>query len=605
MTNLEKNLLVLSERFPQIHQLVSQSTRDVYTAEMSRSGDPTLKISDQYVHSRFDPVREAERFISSHWTDESGLYILGGFGFGYQAEALYRKTESEILLIVEPDADLFCEALHTRDMSDLLNSDRVFFLIGGQPDDCLILLEQHPGKMVQLLIIRSLFELNTDFYSALENSVKNYISRKEVNLSTLKKFGRLWVRNLSENAHLIGTTPGVKTLEDSFAGIPALLIAAGPSLDQVKPHLKELKERFLIIAVDTALRACLNEGVEPDFTVLVDPQYWNTRHLDNCSTDRTILLSDTSTYPSVYRILTGKRFLCSSSFPLGLFMERETEVKGKLKAGGSVATAAWDFCRILGCGDIWCIGLDLAFPGKQTHCRGSFFEQRAHWISHRRIPVENISWHALVDAGLKKAEANKGGLTWTDNRMKLYIRWFEEQMKTYPSIQTWNLSEGGIKIQGMESKDLLEALEKEIQRETIDKQIAEIKSIIPDRSLPEKLHRSHDNLISEFKGLKELSSEGYRIAVELKGNFHQGQDITSQIEALNQIDNSIVSRSGREIAGFVLLDFTTELLKEKKNPKADEIIENSIELYRELDQSLDFHIDLLEKSLKKLKNTQV
>lgn len=605
MSYLETNLQVLKGKFPKLHEIVSEGENKPYEKEISRSGYPTIKIDDQYIHSRFDPQREAERFINSKQTEEAGLYILGGFGLGYHAQALFEITNSETILIIEPDLNLFKHALCERDITDLLYSDRVIFLIGGQPDDCLIVLEQHPGKLVQLITIRSLYELNTEFYSNVESSVRNYISRKEVNLSTLKRFGRLWVRNLSENAHLLSSTPGVSQLEGLFSGIPALLVAAGPSLDKVKSCLKELREKYLIVAVDTALRTCLDQGVDPDFTVLVDPQYWNTRHLDNCLTDRTILLSDTSTYPSVFRILTGKSFLCSSSFPLGLYMEKETEVKGKLKAGGSVATAAWDFCRILGCDTILCAGLDLGFPDKQTHCRGSFFEQRAHWISNRNLPVENLSWHALIDAGLELTQSNKGGRTWTDKRMNLYIRWFEDQMTRHPSIESWNLSDGGVRIRGMQGKDLTEALGADPIRPKIDSLIEKARSIHTDEILHSKLRQAHISLLEEFRELKELSREGLETAINLKKNFMSNSDITPFVQALNRVDSSIISRSGREIAGFVLLNFTTEILKDKGNPEADEIIENSIELYRELNNSLTFHSELLEKSLKKLKNTQV
>lgn len=605
MSFLKDNMKLLKIRFPYLYDvlMVSEQKPLSYSEETSKVGDPTVQINGTYIHSKFDPRREAERFISREVSPEAGIVIFAGMGLGYHTEEFIRKDNKRNTIIIEPDRDLFIFALSVRDLSELILCERVHFLIGGEADDCSLILEQHPGKIVQLIKLRSLYSKNQSFYMKLDRFVHNYAARKEINLSTLKRFGRLWVRNLSENAEQLTKAPGINKIMNLLDRFPALLIAAGPSLDQIKPHLKELRKRFLTIAVDTSLRACLDADIEPDFTVVVDPQYWNSRHLDRCKTSKTILLSETSTYPSVFRQIQGKTFLCSSSFPLGLYLEEKTEIKGTLKAGGSVATAAWDFCRILSIDDIWCAGLDLGFPGKQTHYRGSYFEQRAHWLSERVSPSETFSWHALNDAGLSSVESNSGTRTWTDKRMSVYSRWFEEQMGNYQNISTWNLSGDGIKIDGMPQKILSEALEKPIIREDLDRALLSVSEIAIDATLTVKLDNALSELTAGLNSLKELSQKGLVISRSLKTAFENEENLQPYLSKLKLMDEQIINSVSKDIAGFILQNFISDLIRDNSDKKGIDIINNSINLYGELYNSIEFHIDLLTKTQKNLKNT--
>jgi len=609
MSFLECNLSVLDNFNPSLASLLRDESQRTsfspYPLSTTRTGQPTLEIGGQLIHSRFDPVKESERFIGNQLSSSAFLYIQGGFGLGYHSEALLAKTSNEILLVVEPDISLFLQALSLRNFEDIISSGRVIFLINREVDDIITVLEEFPGKEVQLLIVRSLYDYKSEYYDSLRSTVMDYISRKKVNLSTLKKFGKLWLRNLSENAHLLSKAPGVKTLKMSFGGLPTLLIAAGPSLDMIIPILGELQKRFIIVAVDTALRACLKAGIEPDFTVVADPQFWNSRHFDRCITHKSILISDISTFPSVFRQMKGKHFLCSSAFPLGLYLEGFTEMKGKLKAGGSVSTAAWDFCRLIGSKEIWCAGLDLGFPDKQTHCRGSFFEQRVHWMSHRDRPAENASWHALIDAGLYEVNSNAGETTWSDRRMKLYINWFEEQMKKFPSLKSINISPKGVKIEGMEYSSLDEALKKKPSRLEIDKRISEIRSIEPEAYLSEKLISAIESLLNELSALDAYAQIGISLTDKLEKKFYEGADLSVVLMELDSLDESILRQSGKEIAGFILQNFINDILKEKDAPDPESVIRNSRSLYQGLHDSICFNRELMEKALKNSKNPQV
>ena len=106
-------------------------------------------------------------------------------------------------------------------------------------------------------------------------------------------------------------------------------------------NLAEIKKRCLLICVDTALRACLRVGVQPDFIVLVDPQYWNIRHLDNCAAPDSVLITELAAYPAVFRFRCREIVLCSSLYPVGAYFERICGTKGALGAGVSHKNAVF------------------------------------------------------------------------------------------------------------------------------------------------------------------------------------------------------------------------------------------------------------------------
>jgi hypothetical protein len=205
----------------------------------------------------------------------------------------------------------------------------------------------------------------------------------------------------------------------------------------------------VVVAVDTALGLLLRAGLEPDFTVAVDPQFWNGRHLDRAPLPQGCLVAESAVYPPVLRHRAARLRLAGSVFPLGQFIEERTDPKGRLGAGGSVATAAWDFARLLGAGSIWIAGLDLGFPELKTHYKGAVFEGRALNEASRFCPAETRSVQALRDGRPFKAPAAAGGMVLTDKRLSLYAAWFENRFRLYPRVRNYGLGSRGLAIQGL------------------------------------------------------------------------------------------------------------------------------------------------------------
>ena len=595
MSMLASNLTVLEEAFPGLKDKLSCVPADCYELQEARNGSPTIKKGGILLHSGHNPEKEAEKLINREIDSTTCYCLFLGFGLGYQIEAFHSRFPEIPFGIIEPDPALFKQALSCRDFSTLFHSGKMNILLGKDPGAVPVFLKEVKTTKIQTCLIRSIYQTDQDSFDQLNKAVKDYIAKREINTNTHNRFNRLWISNITRNTPMLNKAPGIYHLTDRFPRTPALLLAAGPGLTGITPYLKELRKRMLLICVDTALKSCLNEGVEPDFTVLTDPQYWNTRHLDRCRLRRSILISDVSSYPTIFRLTDGKVFFCSTPFPLGQYLEERTEIKGKLKSGGSVATAAWDLIRQMGIRDISCAGLDLSFPEKQTHYRGSTFEERVHNFSHRFSTIECHGWHALHNGNPYLTRDYKDRPVYTDQRMKIYISWFEQQMADYPEVRTGNLSDKGVRIEGMPYRSVEDLLQLPERRPELDKTLETLRNISVPLS-PDQVKNVIFQLIDELRELAELTSRGREICRSIMDQTPREE----QLKELESIDQTILSSGNREIIGFFILPLLEEFLSEssiRSDPQSS--MENSRELYENLTNSLDFQINQLQK----VKNT--
>ncbi|MBN1835428.1 MAG: DUF115 domain-containing protein, partial [Spirochaetales bacterium] len=439
----------------------------------SASGEPTACVAGISLHSRYDPVREASRAIGAGVAEGVTAAVFYGFGLGYQVEAFRRLRPGVPAVVIEPEIGAFLQALETRELASILGAPEVFWHVGDGPEAAVMTLDALPLGRMRVFRLPAAAPESAEYFRRVDAAVRSLLDRREVNLNTLNRFGRLWLRNLTANLREFVLCPGVEGLRGSFDGVPALVLAAGPSLDRLLPELPRLRERTLLVAVDTSFGLCVAAGVEPDLLVTVDPQYWNTRHLDRVVVEKAVTVSESSAHPRLFRRPGPEAplYFVSSFFPLGRLLEEAVGARGRVGAGGSVATTAWDLARLLGCRPVYMGGLDLGYPGSRTHCRGAFFEERAHDRSFRLATAEGSSFQALREAGPFPVENNAGTTTLTDRRLIIYKWWFENQMAqagASPSTPTFSLSSAGVRIEGM-PYEAPEALgELEVRRPRID-----------------------------------------------------------------------------------------------------------------------------------------
>ena len=578
--------------------------------ETSPSGDPSLCIKGIHVHSPRDPLREGQRLAQA--VTGTGPVVILGFGLGYAAQAaalIYAGAElGRPVIIVEKYKELLLKALELRDMADFL-SKKIIFVIGGTGEGISNALaaanelipenERDEKKAPSVIRNRALTGLDEEWYAAIEDRIRTWTMKDDVNTATFKRFGKRWVRNLFHNMGAIRDFPGISRLAGlAAAGVPVFLAAAGPSLDKAAPLLRDIHSRCIVVAVDTSLRFFTKNGVQPDFVLVVDPQFWNSRHLDRCAGGRTALVAESAVYPPVLKLPFKNKFLCGSLFPLGSFIENQVDPKGMLGAGGSVATTAWDFARSLGGNEIWIAGLDLAFTDLKTHFRGALFEDRCNAGSSRISPAEKWVVRSLRDGFPFKARSGSGGQVLTDRRLSLYAAWFENRFRMHENVRNYRLCQDGLAIAGLRTAKAEDILALPERRAEIDKRITAAFSRIENDFYCEEETRKrtqrYENAVSVLKrgleGIKSAASKGAAIAEQALKRKSSPEQQNKILKELDDVTRRIAGSEVKDVAGFLFPPVENEPAESDSDPFRA-YLKSSLRLFSSLAEAAEFNLE--------------
>lgn len=465
-----KNIDAFTARFPLLAKNLSDAIASFKSEahrffEISAAKDGTITASENgmLLHSKYNPGREAEQLVSSFDIQKNTTAAFLSVGLGYAPITFAQKYPTVPIIIVEPDSAHLFEAFDALDWSPVLQHKEVAFAITSDAELAAHLLDKYNLDSCKFFSVSSQTAHDTKFYEQLTELLSRQKQKTQINTNTLEKFSHLWLHNSCCNLHYLAELDGV----DKYKGctsLPVVVLAAGPSLQSILPQLPEIKKRSIIVCVDTALHACLEAHVEPDFIILVDPQYACSLHLEFLESPSSVLITESAVYPSVFRFNCKEKVLCSSLFPIGQYFEKQLGSKGKLGAGGSVTTTAWDFARLCGTKEIYLAGMDLGFPGKQTHIRGSQFEERSHRTSYRTFSAETDAVNALLGANPTLALDYNGSPLLTDQRMSLFSWWFETNCRDAEKVgvHTYSLTRQSLAIKGITPADTQAILSKDI-----------------------------------------------------------------------------------------------------------------------------------------------
>ena len=554
-----------------------------WTFETARNGMPVIRENGLLLHSAYDPMRDSQR--AARQADGSRTAVFFGFGAGYFPVAYVIEHPETPIVLVEPDISHFLAALALLDWSPVFCHRECIFAIGCQPETVLPLLTRAGSGLNHCTFFSQQAQTQhaASYFDHLVALVDRNRQKDDINTNTLERFAGLWLRNSCRNIRKFAQLDGVNIYRKAAGKIPAVVLAAGPSLEGILPLLTEIKKRSLVICVDTALRACLATGTEPDFIILVDPQYWAARHIAGLAAPSSVLITESAVCPSVYRFPCRKIVLCSSLFPLGTYFERHLGVKGKLDAGGSVSTTAWDFARFIGAQEIYVAGLDLGYPGGKTHIRGSTFEENAHTKSCREGPAETSAVRTIFGAGPEYGTDFAGNKLLTDKRMQLFAWWFESKIAAETSSVTYTFSRQGLFIPGIRPCQVTGFLEKQI----VEKQKA-VFFRQAEQSVPVQDETAFNNV---YKSLLEALDELYHTAQKgerlcSKALADSGYGYTRTVAGLSDIDHIIMENSIKDAASLVFpteKQLETILSREPlpQDPRKATLVRSRV-IYREL-----------------------
>ncbi|MCL1865208.1 MAG: DUF115 domain-containing protein [Spirochaetes bacterium] len=431
---------------------ISDTKNGFKTISVISSAGKEIKL-----HSSYDPIKEAERNIDTFDKGRSSIIIVSGVALGYHIKFLKEKYPDIKIVAVEKEKEiqLKCNEYYPETLSDtpVINSLRDIESIFSNID-----LPNFKG--IAHYIHKPSYQLNQEFYDEIADNIKLYISSRISDLLTRFEFEEKWIENIFKNLKHIEHSTDVAQLFGKFRDIPGVIVSAGPSLKNNVEELKKIKDKAVIVAVDTSLKILANHNIEPHFVLTLDAQKHSIKHFSGIKPKNTILIADIVSCPSILNSYNGEKIISTTSkyyqdpdgntiretTPMIDWIEKKSLPLGDIQSGGSVSTSAFDLLLNMGCNPVILVGQDLAYTGREYHCSGTYHND--DWIPgiNRFLNLDTINQNIIRKRSFKYVRSYGGkGLVISDYVFDLYKSWFEDSAGRVP-VTVVNSSGGGAKV---------------------------------------------------------------------------------------------------------------------------------------------------------------
>ncbi len=428
---------------------------------------PVVTVDGRKLHSGRDPVREARRWARTLDVDGATVIVLFGYGSGYAARALAERCSAAIV-VFEPDVEVLATGLRHGDVPPQLVAFTSPKALGHY------LARRLSGADRGLVATwTASVRGGAGPYAEALREANDAIGRAKLRHRTACLRGRGWLDHYLTNLRQLFECPALPALAGSMRGVPAIIVAAGPSLDRNVMQLHALRERALVLTVNSAARALARAGIRPHALVSIE------------SADVTAGLEG---LPWLHELpafleLTGNPNMWTQPFPRRVALSVDTNgcaafserlVPGfGLSAGFCVANAAVAVAHRLGCDPIVLVGSDLAYAGTRVYASGTMFEEmraepsgdgtvRMEGLAGRRL-IESRSAHALggnhmpTTAHTIDVPAWDGrGTVVTTRDFVMFRDFYTHFARMHPEATLVNATEGGAFIEGWEHVPLAE-----------------------------------------------------------------------------------------------------------------------------------------------------
>src|SRR5690606_29193339 len=121
----------------------------------------------------------------------------------------------------------------------------------------------HMGKNIVFRALPAYEKLFSDFLSMMQTNARDLIRQHRGNIATMERFKQQLLENYVDNVVAFVQSCPVKVFFDRFENRPAIIVAAGPSLEKNIHMLNDLRERAVIIAAGSSIKALEKNGIKP------------------------------------------------------------------------------------------------------------------------------------------------------------------------------------------------------------------------------------------------------------------------------------------------------------------------------------------------------
>ncbi|MGL5868291.1 motility associated factor glycosyltransferase family protein [Clostridium chrysemydis] len=318
----------------------------------SKSGLNTLKYKNKYIHSRYDPLREAKTFILNNKESlNNHSVVIIGLGLGYNVNQILENFNNiNNIYVFEYSKEIV--SLCIKENDELIKNDKVTII--SRDDDFYNELNDKLKKVEDVIIHKPSLDILKDLNIKLYDVLKRF----QINKESINQNKELLLENKEYNESLylenINSFVDKKIFKNNKK---TLILAAGPSLDFDIENILSHKEEFNIIAVGSVFKRVMEKNIVPDFVVIIDGNEIVVKQfLDNLNSKVPLCFLNTASRWTIEKY-NGPKYI----------FYNDTEDDYEIKTGKTVAVAAINLAIKFGAENIALLGQDLTSINGKTH----------------------------------------------------------------------------------------------------------------------------------------------------------------------------------------------------------------------------------------------
>ncbi len=478
---LVDNINILRKHYPGIWQSLSKVEEELAKNETidvtkAKSGKHTLLVrkagGEIFIHSKYDPKKEAERFVSQYGEAEIDKYqhvFFYGLGFGYHVEEFAKRFSLKSFSIYEPNPVVFYKYLTTESLSKMpLEKLKNIYIemdpagVGSFADNFL----SSVNGEVLFVVLPSYERIFAEAYQRFSDHFLQAVRNKRSSLHTNLGYQKRWVLNSLINFKEVVSTPNILHDIDrtKFNGKPALLVAAGPSLDEEIENIRYIKENNLayIFSVGSAINTLIEHDTYPHAACSYDPSVKNQLVFEKIAakkiTSIPLIFGSSIGFEALRKYPGEKLHMVTSQDTVTPYLLGK-EVK-KVDDAPSIAVLTINMLLQLGFNPVILVGQNLAIRNDKFYAGGiSYHEQRLE------ITDSNKDKYF-------KVEDVYGNKTYTTEGFVKARRQMEQYIQAYSNTKGANIintSKGGAKIAGTSFIELKKVVKDQLNiKEVVD-----------------------------------------------------------------------------------------------------------------------------------------
>lgn len=396
----------------------------------TRESNPTLLVENIFIHSKYYPVKEGEKFIelNEKFYKNKDVVMVYGLGLGYHIKELLKRCNDNCKIYIF-DAD-----------KEIINiADNLGVLENVRKDKKVKIFENYSQKFLQnfvnisqlvddILIYKPSVKLLPNEYMSLKNVLEDY----SISKIAVERFSEVMSENYEHNLKL--KTPTLKEFfkRVNVRGETVIIVAAGPSLDYDINTLKTINGKVKIFSVGRALKTLMENEIKPDMITIIDSQkvvYNQLKGYENLDIPLCFLSTASRWAVSNYN---GPKYV--------FYNEKNKDNKDDIiiNTGKTVAVATLDIAIRGGAKEIIFVGQDLGFLDNKSHAG----------------TIDDV----LEDGVYKKVLSVNGNMINTNSGYMYFKRQIEKEIEQNPNVRFINCSKGA-RIKGTVEMDLEEVIQ--------------------------------------------------------------------------------------------------------------------------------------------------